>query len=149
VTKDPASADSGCIFVLNRGATLVIDDAVSDTRGYTNNPPAAGELGTPAMDKFEAAIVASAGSTFQTVKGLKGATTKSTDRLEIHGWVYSADAVPLFKRDLAPVDNRRFPAEYLVYDAKLLDLFRPILGSVKTVDLTCGTSDHVLCVTTN
>lgn len=141
VIKDAAFADSGCIFVLANGATLSINDTPSDAPRV----PAGDGLGSPTVDKFEAAIVANAGATVQITKGARGATTKSTDRLELRGWLYSASTLPTFKRDLAPVDNRRYPAEYIIYDARLLDLFRPLLGSEKTVDLICGTSEHILC----
>lgn len=140
VTKGTTGQNNGCMFVLASGANLVITDTPSDVR------VAAGDgKGSPTTDRFEAAIVANAGATIQTQKGTRGTTTKSTDRLEIRGWVYSANTVPLFKRNLAPVDNRRYPSEWIIYDASLLDVFRPILGSEKTVDLICGTSTHVLC----
>ncbi|MFZ2189789.1 MAG: hypothetical protein WAV48_03350, partial [Candidatus Magasanikiibacteriota bacterium] len=139
------TSTSGCIFVLANGASLTIGDTPSDIPRVS-----AGDGKTaPTIDKFEAAIVANAGASVIIPKGARGATTKSTDRLEIRGWVFSSNTLPQFKRDLAPVDNKRYPSEYIIYDAKLLDLFRPILGVEKTVDLTCGTSGHVLCGSTD
>ena len=138
VLKAPKSA---CMFVINAGSTLEITDTPSDGRDYVAG------VGYPKVDMFEGAVVSSATGVFKVNKGVRGATSKSTDRLEIHGFIFSADTLPTFKRVLAPVDNRRFPSEWIVYDASMLDVLRPILGTEKTVDLTCGTSNHVLCKT--
>jgi hypothetical protein len=144
VIKD-TTVTSGCVFVLASGSNLIISDTPSDARTYTRTPPPSGEIGVPTTDRFDAAIIANSGATVQTKFGARGATTKSTDWLRITGWVYSANTVPTFKRNLAPVDNKQYPAEWIVYDASLLDSLRPMLGLEKTVDLTCGTSEHVLC----
>lgn len=139
ITKD-TTTQSGCMFVFGPSALLTINDTPSDIR-----TPAGDGKGQPNPDKFEAAVVAMNGATVQTTKGARGATTKSTDRLEFRGWVYSANTTPIFKRDLAPVDNKRYPAEWIIYDASLLDVLRPIVGIEKTVDLLCGTTTHPLC----
>ncbi len=143
VTGNVTKADktSGCIFVLSSGSSLVIDDISSNQR--TASPDG---KGSPYVDRFEAAIVAANGATIKSRKPFVK-PSGTVDRLEITGWVYAADSVPQFLRSLAPVDNRRYPSEWIVYDATLLDLFRPILGIEKTIDLTCGTSKHVLCTT--
>ena len=139
VTK--ADTSSACLFVIAGTGTLQVLDTPSDTRG----PLGADGKGTPTVDIFEGAVVAGENATVIFSKGTRGATTKSTDRLKIHGWVYTASKLPQFLRVLAPVDNRRFPSEWVVYDATLLDSLRYLLGTEKTVDLTCGTSNHVLC----
>ncbi len=139
--KKTAGAGNGCVFVLANGASLTIEDVPSDLP----RPPAGDGKGSPIVDRFDAAIIATSSAQLRVTKGERGATTKSTDRLEIHGWVYASDTVPLFKRNLAPVDNRRYPSEWIVYDASLLDTLRPLLGTEKTVDLICGTSTHALC----
>ncbi len=137
-----SDSSSGCMFVLASGATLNIDDVPSNKRTAT-----ADGKGIPYTDKFQAAVVANAGAKVMVRKSANKSTNKSIDRLEITGWVYSAENRPNFLRSLAPVDNRRYPSEWIIYDANLLDIFRPLLGSEKTVDLTCGTSNHVLCST--
>lgn len=145
VSKATTGTHNGCIFILADGASLTIDDIPSDSP----RPPAGDGKGSPIVDKFDAAVIAGSGATFTVNKGARGATTKSTDRLEIRGWVYMADTTPVFKRNLAPIDNRRYPSEWIIYDATLLDLFRDLLGVEKTVDLTCGTSTHALCQSQN
>ncbi|MCC7304324.1 hypothetical protein IT418_02855 [bacterium] len=144
VKGDVTKADntSGCMFVLANGAAITIEDVPSNVRTTTTDGK-----GIPYVDKFQAAVVANSGAQISTKKAATQAANKSIDRLEITGWIYSADTAPNFLRSLASVDNRRYPAEWIVYDATLLDLFRPLLGSEKTVDLTCGTSEHILCST--
>jgi hypothetical protein len=132
VTK--ATAASGCLFAVGANATLTIDDVTADS-----------PLGKPFVDRFEAAVVAGPGAKFVVAKGQKGAVTKRYDRLEILGFVYSANVAPEFKRTLPSVDNKKYPAELLLYDANVLDSFRATLGLYKTVDLVCGTSNHILC----
>lgn len=144
VTKSTTKANSGCLFVVAAGAKLIVSDNPSDIRTYSAaHPP--DEPGTPHADKFEAAVIVASGGNIEFSFGEAGATTHSTDRLSLLGWVYSASTMPAFKRNLAAVDDKRYPAELLRYDAHLLDVFRPIIGTSKTADLTCGTSNHVLC----
>lgn len=138
IKSNPKSA---CMFVVNTGATLEIVDIPSNDRDYVAG------VGYPKIDRFEGAIVGGPGSTIRVNKGTRGATVKSTDRLEIKGFVFSDNTLPMFQRVLAPVDNRRMPSEWIIYDSNLLDVLRPILGAEKTVDVTCGTSSHVLCKT--
>lgn len=145
VKKAATGQNNGCMFVIASGGTLAIGDTPSDVR----LPAPEDTKRQPTADIFDAAVVANSGATVVVNKGVRGATSKSTDRLEIRGWVYSSSTVPQFKRDLAPVDNRRYPAEWIKYDANLLDVFRPLLGVEKTVDLTCGTTTHPFCTTTN
>ncbi len=145
VKKSTTGQNNGCMFVIAAGGSIIIGDTPSDVR----LPAPEDTKRQPTADIFDAAIVANSGASVTVNKGARGATSKSTDRLEIRGWVYSSSTVPLFKRDLAPVDNRRYPAEWIKYDANLLDIFRPLLGVEKTVDLTCGTTTHPFCTTTN
>lgn len=141
IVKTAPLNNSGCVFVVKNGKTLTIRDVPSDLREYPPNP------GIPTLDRFDAAIIAEAGAAVIIDKGDKGATTQSTDRLGITGWIYSANesTAPKFLRNLAEVDNRRYPAEYIKYDVNLLDVLSPLLGFNKTADITCGTSGHVLC----
>ncbi len=138
VTK--ANPESGCLFVLSNNASLIIEDIPSNQR--TAAPDG---KGSPYTDRFQAAVVASSGAQISIKKAATKAANNSIDRLEITGWIYAADKTPNFLRSLAPVDNRRYPAEWIIYDATLLDTFRKLLGIEKTVDVICGTSSHVLC----
>jgi hypothetical protein len=128
------NAQSGCLFVLGDNSSLTIDDVTADNA-----------VGKPNVDLFEAAVIAGQNARFTVAKGPKGAVTKRYDRLEIKGFIYSANVEPVFKRILPSVDNKRYPAEWLVYDANVLDAFRSVLGLERTVDLVCGTSNHILC----
>lgn len=137
LTKE--NEQSGCLFVVGNGGSLSVQDRPSGQRTEVS-----GGKGAPIVDQFHAGIVGTNGSTVSFKKPETPART-GNDRLEIHGWVYTVGKPANFLRDLAAVDNRRFPAEWIIYDATLLDVLRPLVGFEKTADLLCGTSGHVLC----
>jgi len=122
----------GCLFVVNAGASLEIADTSAQGK-------VAGKL---KFDSFEAAIV-SAGGNVQVGKSFKSAS--GSDYLKLNGFIYSSVTAPKFLREVAQVDIPSYPSEWLLYDASLLDSLRPLLGFEKTADLTCGTSNHILC----
>jgi hypothetical protein len=132
VTK--ATVESNCLFVVDNGATLILADT-----------PSAKKTGTPTVDLFEANVVVSKGGKFET----KGVTTLKNivlDRLEWHGFLFDdSGEAPVLGRRLNLDNNKRYPAEWLIYDASVLDSYRSIFGYEKTVDLICGTSNHILC----
>lgn len=150
VTK---AANSGCIFVVSSGAKLEVIDVSSRARIYAGAVGAVGEVGAPTVDSFDAGVIAAQGGIISFPKGELGTINNahpstpmsSYDRLQIRGFIYSSDQLPILKRELASVDNKRYPSEWLIYDASLLDVFRPLLGTMPTVDVICGTSKHVLC----
>lgn len=135
---------SGCLFVLKSGGELIVEDSPSQKRIEVS-----GQKGGPTIDRFAAGIVATNGATVSfrkpnlTQQQMNSAS--SFDRLEIEGWVHTIGQPPHFLRNLAPVDNRRFPSEWIIYDATLLDVLRPLVGVGKSSDLVCGTSHHILC----
>jgi hypothetical protein len=132
VTK--TSQSSGCLFVVDKGAKLIVQDT------------ATGKVtGTPSIDKFEAAVVVSKGGTFQS-KGVQTLKKIVFDRLEWQGFLFDdSGSSPLMTRRLLTEDNKKYPAEWIIYDANILDIFRPMLGFERTVDVVCGTSSHILC----
>jgi len=125
---------SGCIFVVDDGATLKLTDW--DFKNTTNS-------GVPGVDRFESAIVVSKGGSFIS-ENRDSIRNVIYDRLQINGFIYS-DSILKFERTLRNEDNKDYPAEWFLYDANLLDIFRNMLGTHKIVDMVCGTSDNILC----
>lgn len=127
-----STVNGACLFVVSGNASLVIADK-----------SAQGKIGGKLQaDRFEAAVISDGGNVTvdKSVKGPSGA-----DYLKWTGFFYSTTKAPQFLRGLAQADISQYPSEWLLYDATLLDAFRPLLGLAKTADLTCGTSTHVLC----
>lgn len=133
ITKyNPAS---GCLFIVSPNSSITIKDPSSEG-------PLPGH-----SDKFEASVVVTSaggnGGTFQTVVGPDSATRY--DRLDIYGFIYSTATTPLFGRDLVFEDNSKYPAEWIIYDANVLDNYREILGITRSYDIVCGTSSSIFC----
>jgi hypothetical protein len=131
------SINSGCIFVLGNNVKFAIKDVPAGDL-------ASGDKTKPDVDLVEAGIIAS-GATVTVEKGSYGTISRRADRLVVRGFLYSSTIAPMFSRYLAPVDNKKYPSEYFIYDATLLDSFRALLGFEKTVDVVCGTSTHIFC----
>ncbi len=133
VTKD--TPQSACLFVVNSGSTLTIGDLAR-----------AASTGAPQVDAFQASIIVSNGGTIETTAPETLQTGIVFDRLELYGFLFSASSnPPVLQRSLNNDNNKLYPAEWFIYDANVLDAFRPLLGFQKTVDLVCGTSGHVFC----
>jgi hypothetical protein len=132
VTKD--STNSGCLFVVDNESKFIIADSATGKK-----------TGAPAVDLFEGNVVVSKGGSFATrqVSTLK---TIVFDRLEWRGFLYDdSGTAPVFGRHLTLDHNKEYPAEWLIFDATVLDTYRMLLGYEKTVDVVCGTSQHILC----
>jgi hypothetical protein len=127
-----SSSGGACLFVVNSGASMEIYDTSPQGR-------AAGNL---QADLFTGGIV-SDGGVVKIIKSTYAGT--DVDYLKLTGFVYSTSNSPQFLRSLATADISKYPSEWLLYDATLLDSLRPLLGLEKTADLTCGTTGHILC----
>ncbi len=107
--------------------------------------PYGNTTGVPFTDQFAAGVVVSKGGSFES-KNIDTLNNIVLDRLEWQGFLFDdSGAAPKLNRRLTTNDNKRYPAEWVIYDANLLDVFRPMLGFERTVDVVCGTSNHILC----
>lgn len=118
-----------CVFIIASGAALTIADT-PDNESSTD------------VDRFDASIVAD--GNFTTEFGAKSANQKYA-QLQLFGLVFSSRNAPLFKRDLVFSENKRFPSEWLIYNADVVESLRPILGLRQSSEIKCGTSSHPVC----
>lgn len=133
ITK--ANSSSSCMFIVSSNSSLIIED------------PTTGDSPDEYSDKFEASVVVTSaggvGGRFITKPG--AIMAKQYDRLDIYGFVYSTLTTPVFGRDLVLKDNLQYPAEWIIYDANVLDNYREILGITRSYDIVCGTSNSIFC----
>ncbi len=113
---------SVCVIVVASGATLEIADTASGT-----------------VDKVYATMIVD--GIFKT----NSLTPAESDQLEIFGSVFSSTNVPQFNRKLSDTNNKSYPAEWIVYNATPLELFRDWFGVNQVSDIKCGASGHPVC----
>ena len=134
--------ESACLFVVK--GSLILDDDRTRARATS--------IGD--IDTVEAGFVISKGSSFVVKQKDESGdhdvykwpeTDGNFDRLIINGLVYSSGGAPVFERDLVFKANRKYPAEWIIYDANLMYNLSNLVGNRKIYNLECGLVSHPYC----
>lgn len=127
--------NSACLFIVGNNGQITITD--NNNTGALNNT----------IDWVEAGFIVDGGGSFVVQGQPEDTGTDPRDRLLIRGLVFSSSGTgaPAFNRDLVFEDNEQYPAEWIVYDPRFIDMFRDLLGDNEVSQFECGIVQSVEC----